>query len=54
MNFEKEELLVIHWLLKGALIEMNERIGQGQYFGKDEKEIFEIMKSIVDKLDEST
>lgn len=53
MKFEGLELVVVKGMLIGAMQEMNRRIDEDQYISKDEKEMFEIMKGMIEKLEES-
>jgi len=51
MKFTDAELAVIKGLLTGAMIQHNELIKQGYYFTKAEREMFDLIKGILEKME---
>ena len=51
MKFTDTELAVIKGLLTGAMIQHNELIKQGHYFTKAEREMFDLIKGILEKME---
>ena len=52
MKFTDTELYVIKGLLTGAMMKYNELIKQGHYFTKAEREMFDLIKGILEKMEE--
>ena len=51
MKFTDVELSVIKGLLTGAMMQHNELIKQGHYFTKTEKEMFSLIREMLEKLE---
>ena len=51
MKFTETELAVIKGLLTGAMMQHNELIKQGHYFTKTEREMFDLIKEILEKME---
>lgn len=53
MEFTEDELMIIVSLLYGAMQGHNEMIERGHYFSKDQKEMFGIMKGMLNKFEDA-
>lgn len=53
MDFTSFELAVIKGLLNGVMQHHNILIEKGHYFAKEKKEVYEIIESILGKMEES-
>jgi len=52
VKFTDAELSVIKGLLIGAMMQHNELIKQGHYFTKTEREMFSLIRGILEKLED--
>jgi len=53
MDFTEDELLVIEAMLVGAMEQHNDLIAKGHYFSKGQKEMFDIIKGMLNKLEDA-
>lgn len=51
MKFTDVELAVIKGLLEGAMLQHNNLIEQGHYFTKTEREMFDLIKGMLEKME---